>query len=271
MHSTLSPSRLRARWFVAAVCGALLAIVPKEVASAAGCADLPSQGDGIVAAVVDARSLRLHDGREVKLAGIELVPERRDHAIAALSALLIGRRVKLHAADDMPDRYGRQPAFVFPEAGESPAQAMLLGAGDALVGIGVAPSACRAELLAAERAAQYAAKGAWATGNVIKNAANSGDILSRAGQFTVVEGVVASVREAGATVFLNFDRRWTNAFAVTISRRIVGSFEAAGIAPKSLIKKRIRVRGWVERRTGPSIAVRDVGQIEPEGGDQGRK
>ena len=64
---------------------------------------------------------------------------------------------------------------------------------------------------------------------------------------------VLSVREAGATTYLNFGRNWTRGFAVTISRRIVGSFEAAGIALKSLKGKRIRVRGWVEERTGATL------------------
>src|SRR3979490_816323 len=39
-------------------------------ASAAGCAFEP-QGEGRVAAVIDARTFRLEDGREIRLAGIE--------------------------------------------------------------------------------------------------------------------------------------------------------------------------------------------------------
>ena len=82
------------------------------------------------------------------------------------------------------------------------------------------------------------------------------------GRFTVVEGKVLSVREAGATTYLNFGRNWTRGFAVTISRRMIAAFGAAGIVLKSLENKRIRVRGWVEARTGPRIEVLRVGQIE---------
>ena len=55
-----------------------------------------------------------------------------------------------------------------------------------------------------------------------------------------------SVREAGATTYLNFGRRFTRDFAVTISRRDAAAFEAAGVALKSLERRRILVRGWVE-------------------------
>jgi hypothetical protein len=71
-----------------------------------------------------------------------------------------------------------------------------------------------------------------------------------------------SVRQAGATTYLNFGRNWTRDFAVTVSKRMVASFEAAGLALKSLENRRIRVRGWVETRGGPRIEALRVGQIE---------
>jgi hypothetical protein len=101
----------------------------------------------------------------------------------------------------------------------------------------------------------------------IKNAESTGDILAGIGRFAVVEGRVLSVRQAGATTYLNFGRNWTRDFAVTIPRRIIAAFETAGLAPKSLENRRIRVRGWVEARTGPRIEVLQVGQIEVLGGN----
>jgi hypothetical protein len=78
----------------------------------------------------------------------------------------------------------------------------------------------------------------------------------------VVEGRVLSVRQAGATTYLNFGRNWTQDFAVTIPKRMMAAFEAAGIALKSLEKQKIRVRGWIEARGGPRIEALRVGQIE---------
>ncbi|NEV01439.1 thermonuclease family protein [Bradyrhizobium sp. UFLA 03-164] len=228
-------------------------------AAAGGC-NFEIQGEGRVAAVVDARSLRLDDGREVKLAGIEVAD--RTKAVAALTALLVGRDVTLRGQDDTPDRYGRQPAYAFLEGQEIPVQGELLRRGLALVSSEVADKDCAAALMAAEAEARAARSGTWAEAGVIKNAESPDDILAGIGRFMVVEGRVLSVRQAGATTYLNFGRNWTRDFALTISRRIVPAFEAAGLAPKSLENRRIRVRGWVEARRGPRIELLRLGQIE---------
>ena len=55
-----------------ALCGFTLVIGPAGPVTAAGCA-FEAQGEGRVAAVIDARTFRLQDGREVRLAGIEPV------------------------------------------------------------------------------------------------------------------------------------------------------------------------------------------------------
>ena len=78
----------------------------------------------------------------------------------------------------------------------------------------------------------------------------------------MVEGTVSSARLAGAVFYVNFGRRWTQDFAVTISRRIIPSLESAGVDLKSLKNKRVRVRGWIEKRGGPRIEVTHAGQIE---------
>jgi endonuclease YncB( thermonuclease family) len=222
------------------------------------------QGEGRVSAIVDARTLRMEDGSEVRLAGIET---ELTAGASALAALVFSRDVTLRGETDAPDRYGRQPAFVFADHAGASVQSLLLTQGAALVSGSIADKACAAELIAAESAARQARRGIWADPAVIKNAESAGDILTRIGQFTVVEGKVLSVRQAGATTYINFGRRWTRDFAVTISRRVMAAFEAAGIAPKSLENKRIRVRGLIEARPGPRIEALRVGQIELVGGN----
>ena len=240
------------------------AIAPTAIgpALAASACSLEAQGEGRVSAIIDARTFRMDDGREVRLAGIET--PRADGA-AALGALVAGRSVALRGETDAPDRYGRQPAFGFVEQAATSVQHQLLAQGDALVSSTVANKACAAELAAAEAVARGARRGIWADRAAIKNAESPGDILARIGQFTVVEGKVLSVRQAGATSYINFGRRWTRDFAVTISRRVMPAFEAAGISLKSLENKRIRVRGWIEARGGPRIEALHVGQIEMAG------
>ena len=186
----------------------------------------------------------------------------RPRARAALAAMLGGREVTLRGEDDTPDRYGRQPAFVF-VAVRRPGAERTAAAGR---GAGFArhrPTRTAQRCCRPPRPqARQAKRGIWADPAAIKNAESPGDILAGIGQFTVVEGKVLSVRQAGATTYLNFGRNWTRDFAVTISRRMMPAFEAAGIALKSLENRRIRVRGLIEARGGPRIEVLRVGQIE---------
>jgi endonuclease YncB( thermonuclease family) len=276
MHTAITIERQHARRTGTALCASFLASVMLATASpaqAVGCA-FAAQGDGHVAAILDARTFRLQDGREIRLAGIEPVISQKTAANrgAALSAILNGRDVILRADDDTPDRYGREPALVFLASSETPpaeklVQTELLVQGEALVSASVTDKECAGVLMEAEAAARQAKRGIWADPTVIKNTESPGDILAGIGQFTLVEGKVLSVRQAGATTYLNFGRNWTRDFAVTISRRMVPVFEAAGIALKSLENRRIRVRGWIETRGGPRIEVLRVGQIEVLGGN----
>src|SRR5215204_3423078 len=252
-------------WRCRASAAALLLMASSGQIFAADCA-LGPQGEGRVAAVIDTRSLRLEDGREVRLAGIAHAGTDRAGGRAALSAIAGGREVTLHGEDDSPDRYGRQSAFVFVTGSEHSVQSELIRRGEALFSADISEKNCAVELAAAERAARDAKLGIWAEATAIKNAESSGDILSAIGQFTVVEGRVLSVRQAGAITYLNFGRNWTRDFAATISRRIIPAFESANLGPKSLENRRIRVRGVVSSRGAPRIELLWVGHIEVLGG-----
>lgn len=220
------------------------------------------QGEGRVSDVIDMRTFRLDDGREVLLAAIEPAGDTSARSKEALASLINGRDVTLHGPDDRPDRYGRQPAFVFLKGSEISIQSELLTRGEALVSPAAADKACSAALLAAEATARAASRGIWASSVALKNAESTDDILAGIGRFAVVEGTVSSARLAGAVFYVNFGRRWTQDFAVTISRRIIPSLESAGVDLKSLKNKRVRVRGWIEKRGGPRIEVTHAGQIE---------
>ena len=175
------------------------------------------------------------------------------------------RRRTLRGEDDAPDRYGRQNAFVFLAGSDTPVQSLLLKEGAALVSSEVTEKACATALLAAEAEARQGRKGAWAGSPVIKYAESTDDILAGIGRFLLVEGTVLSVRQAGATTYLNFGRRWTRDFAVTISRRNMSAVESAGMTLKSLENRRIRSR--VEAHPSPRVEVVRGAQIDVLGGN----
>ncbi|HEV3176929.1 MAG TPA: thermonuclease family protein, partial [Stellaceae bacterium] len=78
----------------------------------------------------------------------------------------------------------------------------------------------------------------------------------------IVEGKVLSVRESGPTIYVNFGRRWTQDFTVTIAKRNESAFTSAGLEPKRLQGRRVRVRGYVEQRGGPWVEATRPEQIE---------
>src|SRR5665213_3260475 len=63
-------------------------------------------------------------------------------------------------------------------------------------------------------------------------------------------------------LYVNFGRRWTRDFTVIILRRLGKAFTTAGVEPKKLEGRRIRVRGWIEQRGGPIITAEAPEQIE---------
>jgi len=54
----------------------------------------------------------------------------------------------------------------------------------------------------------------------------------------------------------------TRDFTVTILKRQQRTFAAAGVEPKLLEGRRIRVRGWIEQRGDPIIVAKAPEQIE---------
>ena len=78
----------------------------------------------------------------------------------------------------------------------------------------------------------------------------------------MVEGRVLSVRESGSLIYVNFGRRWSQDFTVTIAKRNESTFVSAGLTPKSLSGRHVRVRGFVEERSGPWIEAMRPEQFE---------
>jgi endonuclease YncB( thermonuclease family) len=247
-------------------------LVTLFAATAAQAADKPACNPAILGAaqvqgVIDGRTVQLTDGREVRLAGIE-VPQKQDGAAkAALETLVSGRDIALLRLGADSDRYGRVVALVSVEPaaleiGHS-VQAALLAQGQARVAANPGDFACATNLLEAERAARAGGLGLWADPYyVIRHAEDPAGILAARGRFAVVEGKVLSVRESGATIYVNFGRRWSDDFTVTVQKRNERSFTAAGLELKKLAGQHVRVRGTIEERSGPWIEAARPEQIE---------
>src|SRR5262249_37363102 len=230
----------------------------------------------MVGAIAGSRSFISEAGREIRPAGIDVPPaaaagesgpraEAGLAARAALESMLASQSVELRQNGAGADRYGRTLAMVYvmrDGARQSVAHEML-ARGFARVAAHVGDRACAEELLAQERGARRAKLGLWREPYYVIVAAERGaQLAAERGRFTGVEGNVLSVRESAGTIYMNFGRRWSQALTVTISKRDERVFAAAGVEPKRLENRRVRVRGWVEERNGPRIEVTRPEQIE---------
>lgn len=220
---------------------------------------LAEVGTATVAGVRDGRTLLLADSRELRLSAIEVTDDTR----IALQSLVGAQSIRFEMPYAGYDRYGRLLAFIYTEnTGESVQQA-LVTQGRARISTRIGSKACADLLLNAERAARTARRGIWADPNFAPLPADNVTRIGTArGQFALVEGKVLSVHESGATIYLNFGRRWTLDFTITILKRHRRGFSAAGIDPKSLEGRLVRVRGWIEQRGGPIIEADAPEQIE---------
>src|SRR5580693_7182102 len=215
----------------AATCGWWSAGAQEQPRAPAGCdGETLAQGAG---RVMDGRTFALEDGREIRLAGIEVppLPEPKEKSPApggiaardALAALLSGAQITLKQADaQKTDPYDRIIAYAFAkrDGADHAVQADLVAAGHARVAARVGNRSCAMELLRRESLARKAKLGLWASSYYdLLYADNPTDVLAEQGRFALVEGRVLSVRESGATIYVNFGRRWTEDVTVTILKR----------------------------------------------------
>jgi endonuclease YncB( thermonuclease family) len=238
--------------------------------------DLSQPETGKVASIIDGETLKLADGRVVRLIGAKapmpplglsgddpwpFVEEAKD----ALTRLASGKEVELRYGGARTDRHGYALAQVYVVDGTSRIwlQQEMVGEGLARVYSFPDNRACVSELLLAENDAREKGLGLWASPVYrIENA----DDVDRLGRLTksyqLVEGRVLSVGEGAGRIYLNFARDWKSDFTISIARKDVGAFAAEGIDLKALAGRRVRVRGWVIWWNGPMIEATHPEQIE---------
>jgi endonuclease YncB( thermonuclease family) len=193
------------------------AVIPGAARKAATACRLETAGSGKVVNVLDGRSFLLADGREIRLAGIEVpLPPltgadgaragAAKAARAALAAILDEQTVELRQSGAAVDRYGRVVAYAYligDDGTEASAADEMLSRGFAQVSARVGERACAEALWARERTARTAKLGLWGEPYyVVMGAQRLAAYKVEPGQFSVVEGKVLSVRESGGTIYI---------------------------------------------------------------------
>lgn len=225
------------RKLVPTVVLAFLAAVPSADAAEAtgkGCV-LSDPETATVAEILDGETLKLGDGRIVRLIGAKapapplgwrgddpwpLVEESKQ----ALDKLASGKQVELRYGGRRSDRYDHLLAevFVMGEGGPIWLQEELVSEGLARVYSFPDNRACIAELLTRESEARAKRLGVWGS---LAYRIQSADDLDRLGRLTqsyqLVEGTVAEVGEGGGRIYLNFGDDWRSDFTISVERKDV--------------------------------------------------
>jgi len=196
--------------------------------------------------VVDGDTLKLVDGRSVRLIGLN-APERarqgrpaEPYAEAARRRLVAlvaanGGRVGLQLGREAKDHYGRTLAHAYDAQGRN-LEAQLLAEGLGYL-VGVAPNVALVNCQqVAERSARAAGLGLWRQSPV-----QSPEQLS--GGFALVEGRVARVERNRGGLWLEMD----DSLVLRVEPRLFGQFDLDHL--QALAGRRVEARGWVIDRS----------------------
>ena len=197
-----------------------------------------------VAHVHDGDTVRLEDGRRVRLIGLDTPELGRDgrpseaHAERAREHVrdLVGGDVRLHAGLDASDRHGRTLAHLVLADGRN-LQVSLLEAGLAVV-VAVPPNLRLLDCYrAAENRARAAARGVWRDGAFGPLRADTLAPGSRG--FRLVRGVVQRIGHSRRSLWLEMGPR----FSARLARRGLSDAERRFV--ESLAGREITVRGYL--------------------------
>jgi micrococcal nuclease len=148
----------------------------------------------------------------------------------------------------------------------------LLREGHARVAASHRNRACLGALLVAESQARERILGLWADPYYsVRRADDAASLAGLAGAYLLAEGTVASVRVSGATLYLNFSRRWRDGLSVTVWKPYAARFAGGEDGLRRLQGQRVRVRGWLSGEGAPLIAATYAEQIERLAGDEPKR
>ena len=197
--------------------------------------------------VVDGDTLRLSDGRNVRMIGLN-TPElgkkgRSDEPFAVtarkrLEALVAASdgRVSLQPGKESKDRYGRMLAHVYGADGAS-LEAQMLAEGLGFL-VAVAPNvdlvSCQQ---AAERSARQAGLGVWRQSPVLK-----ADQISASG-FALLSGRVSKVQRNRGGVWIELQ----DSVVLRVAPNVLSQFDVTSL--EDLKGKQVEARGWVLDRS----------------------
>ncbi len=226
-------------------------------------------GESTVLAIAGPQTLHLADGRMVHLAEI-FTPTSAERAgldpslsaTAYLRSAALGRKVEVRFGGSHHDRYGVTIAHIF-VAGEPP-----LWLQEGLVNAGLAQAfpqpdnhTCSKQLASIEEMARDANRGYWGLALFrVLPAREIRTILNVVQTYQIVEGEVTFVTHAAGRTILHFAENSKASFTAILEPAAQRRFPEPN--PDDWQGQKVRIRGWIERKKGPTITIIQPEQIE---------
>lgn len=168
-----------------------------------------------------------------------------------------------------PDRWNRVPAWIVVDRGGDARlwQAERIGKGQAVFAPFQAGAACAQALRLAESRARRAGAGAWRNkgAGLAFSSARPKSFQNAAGRYVIVRGRIVSLGKTSRTRYLNFGRYWKTDLTGTLKTSDEDAFNMAlgrsGWSLDDLAGRFVELRGTVENRDGPHIALRHPEQL----------
>lgn len=196
------------------------------------------------------------DGQNWRLAGVQIVDEAGS---AALIRALGTRELAAFGDQRLLDRYQNFWGQFW--LSETWLQGLLVEAGLAVAWPREGQLACFEALRALESVARTAGRGIWRDWPRSVTAPKQLGTLAR-GQFVLLDGRVKSVGITSSRTYLNFGEDYSSDTSAVIERKHLKRFRSAGIELDKLAGKDLRLRGFLDHRNGPSLALAFPEQIE---------
>jgi endonuclease YncB( thermonuclease family) len=254
---------------------------PLEVLAAHGVVE--AGGVVNVATAIDGNTLRLADGRELRLAAIDVpapdlpragaaaaADDRGNDAVTAMSeaarqalaALADGREAQIYFDERRNDRYGRAVAYVVVPP-DLWLEAELLRRGLARVHTTRDVAAAAPDMLRLEAEARAAKRGLWALAAYRER--EPAELAHWLDSFQIVVGHVVKLRTTSGRTWLELAGARGPGAEIEMPAAAHRLFRAAKLDVPALVGSDLRVRGWVRWQDGPVIAVDHPAQIEAIG------
>ncbi|WP_299818111.1 hypothetical protein [uncultured Roseibium sp.] len=198
------------------------------------------------------------------------VPDSQPGGTLSAAGLAAGVASGLEAVASGPEnRWGLTPAWIVLRDGDAGelVQAVRLMEGAAVYAPDQEDSACAGLLRLAETAARREQRGLWGdkTAAPVYSAARPGQLEEETGNYVIVKGRVVSLGKTESTRYLNFGKYWKTDFTVTLKASDEAIFDAAlgrsGWQVEKLAGKFVELRGFVQVRDGPHMALRHPEQL----------